>query len=358
VVESEYLHINSEILVWFLHNLLQKNVYDGKTRTPGTARHLIVTVEQLFKSREGHFPRLFLLLRDQRFSKLVVRFNVDEAHHIHTAGLSLYGLEPFRPAWGRLGELKALLSNKVRWHCFSATFAPHILKTVEAKLLQSSYELIKLTSNRPNTIYATHRVINSIDDLRNYACFLLPKRDFSLVAQPRVLIFVDNRTLTDRIARFLNLLLPEHYQNKGVVRHYHSLMSELYLQRAHKDFTDPNGAGPIMIATANQSVVSRFIVSSMSNGLNFCRELTSTRWQLSVLLAFRVRPSILFNVVAVPIETLIGLLYLSTFTIPGSMKYPSMNTNMEIPWTLTARELCLNLPQRDATEHHIRQSSS
>ncbi|KAH8976484.1 hypothetical protein EDB92DRAFT_2099541 [Lactarius akahatsu] len=31
-------------------------------RTPGTARVLIVTVEQLFKSREGHLPRLALLL--------------------------------------------------------------------------------------------------------------------------------------------------------------------------------------------------------------------------------------------------------------------------------------------------------
>jgi len=116
--------------------LQQTNVYDSKKQVPGEARHLIVTVEQLFRSREGHFPRLYVLLHDQRFQKLVLRFNVDEAHHIHTAGVPLYGLDAFRPAWGKLGELKALLSTKVRWHCFSATFAPHILKTVEARLLR------------------------------------------------------------------------------------------------------------------------------------------------------------------------------------------------------------------------------
>ena len=45
------------------------DVYNSKTKTFGTARHLIVTVEQLFKSKEGHFLRLYLLLRDTRFQK-------------------------------------------------------------------------------------------------------------------------------------------------------------------------------------------------------------------------------------------------------------------------------------------------
>ena len=69
-------------------------------RLPGTARHLIVTVEQLFRSREGHLPRLYVLIRNQGFQKLINRVNVDEVHHVHTAGLPHYGLDAFRPAWG------------------------------------------------------------------------------------------------------------------------------------------------------------------------------------------------------------------------------------------------------------------
>ena len=84
-----------------------------KRWVPGEARHLIVTVELLIRSREGHFPRLNVLLRDQCFQKLVLRVNVDEAHHIHTAGVPLYGLDAFRPACGKLGQGGMVLNDKV-----------------------------------------------------------------------------------------------------------------------------------------------------------------------------------------------------------------------------------------------------
>lgn len=92
-----------------------------------------MTVEQLFKSREGHLPRLYLLLRHHHFQRHITRINVDEVHNIYTAGLSLYGLDAFRPAWGRLDELKAILPKDTRWSGFSATIPPHILKVVEKK---------------------------------------------------------------------------------------------------------------------------------------------------------------------------------------------------------------------------------
>ncbi len=155
----------SELLVW------QRNVFNPKQRELGQARHLLVTVEQLFKSREGHLPRLYVLLQNQHYRKLVTRVNVDEVHSIHTAGLPHYGLPAFRPAWGRLDELKAWLPPTVRWAGFSATIPPHILKTVEAKILRPSYTYIRLSSNRPNTTYATHQVTKNIDELSNYGLF-------------------------------------------------------------------------------------------------------------------------------------------------------------------------------------------
>lgn len=175
-----------------------ENIFNPKTRTMGTARHLIVTVEQLFKSPEGHLSRLAMLFRNKTFQKHLVRVNVDETHHIHTAGQALYGLKAFRPAWGQLDELKILLPRKVRFHAFSATLPEHILLLVQQKIMKPNHTLIRVTSNRPNTTYATHQVVNNLEDLRNYECFLATP--FSLASQPHVIIFVDDKDSTYKIA--------------------------------------------------------------------------------------------------------------------------------------------------------------
>ncbi|KAF9537104.1 hypothetical protein CPC08DRAFT_651860, partial [Agrocybe pediades] len=159
----------------------------------------------------------------------------------------------FRPAWGKLGELKKILSNNVRWKAFSATFPPHILETVTKTILKTNYVSIHVTSNRPNTIYATHQVFESIDDARNYECFIHgPVFDFD--KQPHVLIFVDNKDHTNLIARHLDSLLPPDYRDRGVVRHYHSGMSERYLRQTHEEFVKEDGLCRILISTSGQSV--------------------------------------------------------------------------------------------------------
>jgi len=53
--------------------------------------------------------RDFMSLSKRAFQKLINRVNVDEVHHIHTAGLPHHGLDAFRPAWGRLDELNHFL---------------------------------------------------------------------------------------------------------------------------------------------------------------------------------------------------------------------------------------------------------
>jgi hypothetical protein len=101
--------------------------------------------------------------------------------------------------------------------------------------------------------YAAHEVINNINNLCNYECFLADP--FSLDAQPRVLIFVDNKDLACRIASHLDCCLPPQYQDKGVVKHYHSKMSLRYLQATHEAFTTPSGKCRVLVATSSQSVV-------------------------------------------------------------------------------------------------------
>jgi hypothetical protein len=96
-------------------------------------------------------------------------------------------------------------------------------------------------------------VVGSIENLQNYQCFLADP--FILEKQPRVLIFVDNKALAMQIALFLDSLLPLQFQKKGVVLHYHSVMSEKYLNLSHDAFTTPTGVCRIMVATSAQSVV-------------------------------------------------------------------------------------------------------
>lgn len=214
-----------------------------------------MTVEQLFKTREGHFPRFALLIRNRDFHNRIQGIYVDEAHFIHVAGLPRYGNAAFRPSWGRLDELKALLPSSIPWQALSATFPPHILKTVESKILRPGYALFKSSSNRPNTIYATHQVVTGLEELANYNCFLAAP--FCVDTQPRVLLFFDDKSLACEVAKYLDNRLPRDLRRKGIVQHYHSGMSDDYLEHVHSAFTEKVGLGScrIMCATAGQSVV-------------------------------------------------------------------------------------------------------
>ncbi|PBK92713.1 hypothetical protein ARMGADRAFT_1030937 [Armillaria gallica] len=87
-------------------------VHNLTTCTAGTARHLIITTEQLFKSKTGHLSRLCCLLYDTRFQKRIDRVNVDEVHFIYFAGTEHYGLDAFHPAWGCLKEIKAFFHRE------------------------------------------------------------------------------------------------------------------------------------------------------------------------------------------------------------------------------------------------------
>lgn len=224
--------------------------------------HLIVTVEQLFKSKEGHIPRLGQMIREQchggYFRKLVKRINIDEAHFIYTAGQPHFGSPAFRPAWGQLEELKRHMPADVRWHLFSATFPKHILSFVQSSLLGTDFTHIHLTSNRPNIIYTTHVVDGSLDKGENYNCFLTSP--FSLNKQPHVLIFVENTTHACVIQNYLDRQLPPEHQRKGVVAYYHSKMSALYLQTVHNDFVSPTERCRILVSTSGQSVVSILLI--------------------------------------------------------------------------------------------------
>ncbi|KAJ7436728.1 hypothetical protein FB451DRAFT_969590, partial [Mycena latifolia] len=184
----------------------------------GYFQHLIVQPEQL-KSFNGHLPRLARLLNVAHFTKTIARVHVDEVHFLHTAGLPHYGLPAFRPAWGCLNDLRIRLPKGTPIQVLSGTFPPHIKSAVIHNLNFDPATLIslKLSSNRPNTIYATHRIVGSLSDFRNL--------DF-LIAIPftkllKVVVYHDNTQQCSDAASYLDKRLPPALQNKGLVRHYH-----------------------------------------------------------------------------------------------------------------------------------------
>ena len=217
---------------------------------------LLVQPEQL-SMLSGHLPRLARLIQQDRlFRKRIVRVHVDEAHFIYTAGVELYGLPAFRPAWGQLGEFRIKLGKSVVFQALSGTQPPHIKKTIIDRLLFDEKNLcsIKLSSNRPNMAYATHAIVGNLSDFRNLD-FLVPDPypdDFRL---PKTLVFHDNRNECTAAAVYINDRLPNSLRSKGLVMHYHGGMSKKYLTLVYDDFKKPDGVCRILHATEGASTV-------------------------------------------------------------------------------------------------------
>ncbi|KAJ7208369.1 P-loop containing nucleoside triphosphate hydrolase protein [Mycena pura] len=204
----------------------------------GHYQHLIVQPEQL-KSHKGHLPRLARLLNVPQFAKSIRRVHVDEAHHIHTAGLPLYGLPAFRPSWGALNELRIRLPKGTPIQALSATYPPHIKSAVVENLNfnRKNHLSMKLSSNRPNIIYATHRIVGSLSDFRHLD-FLISTPFTKLM---KVVVFHDDTEQCADAAAYHDTLLPPELRNKGLVRHYHGGMSKDYLKQVFDDFSQESG---------------------------------------------------------------------------------------------------------------------
>jgi hypothetical protein len=140
----------------------------GQTIRNGDFQHLIVQPEQL-KMFQGHLPRLARILSIPQFAKTIARVHIDEVHNHVLAGLPHYGLPAFRPAWGSLNEFRLRLPKGVPFQALSGTLPPHIKTAVVDHLNfnPTKFLSLKLCSNRPNIIYATHWIVSSLSDFHN-----------------------------------------------------------------------------------------------------------------------------------------------------------------------------------------------
>lgn len=212
---------------------------------------LIVQPEQLCVTHGHSKPRLARLIdEDRKFAKLIRRLHVDEAHFIHTAGLGHYGLPAFRPAWGRVGEFRIKIGRDVPTQALSGTQPKHIKETIIKSLLFDEDNLlsIKLTSNRPNIVYATHPIVGVLSDMRNLD-FLVPVPYPAGWIMPKTVVFHDNIHLATDGAAYHEQRLPEELQRKGLIAHYHGCMSKEYLTLVYEDFRKADGKCRLLHAT-------------------------------------------------------------------------------------------------------------
>ncbi|KAF8452791.1 P-loop containing nucleoside triphosphate hydrolase protein [Boletus edulis BED1] len=172
----------------------------------------------------------------------ISRVHIDEAHNVYTAGLPHHGEDAFRPAYGKLGELRVFLPKGTPFQMLSATLPPHILSTIKEQLMISSdYLEIRLSTNRPNITYATIPLVGGLRNFQNLNLLLL--REFHPpMAIPKTLIFHDCKQDATDAAAYLNTRLPLNIWNHE------------YLQQTFEDFSSPNGTCRILHATAGASV--------------------------------------------------------------------------------------------------------
>jgi superfamily II DNA helicase RecQ len=180
----------------------------------GHFQHLIVQPEQL-KSHKGHLPRHARLLNDAKFAKTITRVHVDEAHFTCASGLSLYGLPAFCPSWGTLNELRIRLPKGTPIQALSATLPLHIKSAVIDNLNfdHKSLVSIAISCNRPNIMYATHRIVGSLSDFRNLDFLLSP----SFTCPLKAVVFHDNTQQCSDAANYQDALLAPESCNKGLI---------------------------------------------------------------------------------------------------------------------------------------------
>lgn len=111
--------------------------------------------------------------------------DVDEAHCISQWG------EEFRPAYARIGTLRALTPPNTPFFVTSATMPPKILEDVMNRLgFASSTPIIQLSNNRPNVQLTIREMIHSKSSFRDLD-FLVPEGVQSTEVLQRAIVYLD-----------------------------------------------------------------------------------------------------------------------------------------------------------------------
>ncbi|ESK89501.1 atp-dependent dna helicase [Moniliophthora roreri MCA 2997] len=131
-----------------------EHIHNLKTRQSGSAKVILATPEQFFKQRAGQtYARFGELMKEKQFTRRICLVVVDEGHYVSTAGISHYGLPTFRSAYGNLRTIQIRLAD-TPWLVQTATVTKRFLYDLESQILRKPYLHLKMSTNRPDIVYA------------------------------------------------------------------------------------------------------------------------------------------------------------------------------------------------------------
>ncbi|KAA1470544.1 P-loop containing nucleoside triphosphate hydrolase protein [Dentipellis sp. KUC8613] len=224
--------------------------------------NIILTSPEQCKRINGHPTRLSKLLREKkRFTQRIVSIVVDEGHLI-----PLWGLPPtagvktvFRPAWGRLWDLRLLLPAQTPFLVLTATCPPNILTLMMNSLRLRDPFIHKSSVNRSNQIYAVYPLVGKLSDWENLR-MLIRSDAISLSCSeyikqtPKTLIFMDNRDLIadgpSALYNFVPVALRSELRELGYIQFYHSKMSLSFLNNAYNSFVAEESTCRILFSSS------------------------------------------------------------------------------------------------------------
>jgi superfamily II DNA helicase RecQ len=173
-----------------------------------------------------------------------------------------------------LGKFRIRLGKDIPVQALSGTQPPHIKQAIITHLRFDGARLcsIKLSSNRANTVYATHPIVGELSDFLN---FLVPDNcqcpvDIYL---PKTVVFHDDSDEAANAAIYVDRRLPMSLQDKGIVRHYyHGGMSKDYLTKVYDDFQKADGVCRILHATEGASTARSYFCVFRLELILLCRD--------------------------------------------------------------------------------------
>ncbi|KAJ7167408.1 P-loop containing nucleoside triphosphate hydrolase protein [Mycena crocata] len=192
-------------------------------------QHYSVSPEQC-GDYKGHTQRFAKLLHDPKWTKKIKLVQIDEAHFIETAGQAKGKEGPFRPAFSNLGErIRVHLPSTTPMTAYSASMPTRVMDLLMKTLRMSPSNTVKLefSTNRPNLVHATIRMVGTIDNFANVD-FLVPLPCPPDYVPPKCIIFLDDKKKSTQLETYLNSRASP--TNKEFFRHYHSSMSKQYLE--------------------------------------------------------------------------------------------------------------------------------
>lgn len=162
------------------------------------------------------------LVASPEFQTLWGLVAVDEVHCIIHWGTGKDGQKAFRPAWGRIHEIKALVPSNVPWLLTTATLATYEIPLICASLLlPDDIKIMNLGNNRPEIFYKCCQIEESMKTFADLTDLVIPKGDEPLRS---TMVFFDDRVTLHQVHEQFWKILPAPFREQ--VATFHALRSE------------------------------------------------------------------------------------------------------------------------------------